>query len=131
MLAGQRSARVHAVRQDLGRDFDRLLRLTGNPLVVADERMQVAVACMEDIADTQSGPLLERANPPEDLGQLGARDHAVLHVVVRRHASHRGERRLASLPDPLALRLIFRHFHREGAGLLAQRFDDGEELVDF
>ena len=37
----------------------------------------------------------ERADPAEHLRQLRARHDAVLHVVVRRHAAHRGERRLA------------------------------------
>ena len=45
----------------------------------------------------------------EHLRQLRARHHAVLHVVVRRDAPHRGERRLAPLPDARALLLVWRH----------------------
>ena len=47
----------------------------------------------------------ERGDAGEDLGQLRARDDAVLDVVVRRDPAHRGERRLPALPDPRALRL--------------------------
>ena len=59
--------------------------------------------------------LAERADPAEHFGQLRARHDAVLHVVVRRHAAHRGERRLAALPDARALLVVLRHFDRRGA----------------
>ena len=44
------------------------------------------------------------ADAAQHFGQLRARHDAVLHVVVRRDAAHRGERGLAAFPDPLALR---------------------------
>ena len=82
------------------------LRLPGNLLVVADQRMQVAVAGMEHVADAQAAARLELADALEHLGQLRARHDAVLHVVVRRHAPHRRERALPPLPDPRAMFLV-------------------------
>ena len=72
-----------------------------------------------NIADAEAATLRQRADAAEHLGQLGPRHHAVLHVVVRRHAAHRGECRLAAFPDPLPLRLILGHLHRQRAALLA------------
>ena len=59
---------------------------------------------MEDVADAQARGPFELADAVQHLGQPGARHDAVLHVVVRRHPAHRGERRLPALPDPRALR---------------------------
>ena len=43
---------------------------------------------------------------PSTSASARARDHAVLHVVVRRDAAHGGEGRLACAPDQLALGLV-------------------------
>ena len=64
--------------------------------VVADERVQVAVAGVEDVGDDQPVLLGQLVDPLEHLGQLGARDHAVLDEVVGRDPAHRRERRLAA-----------------------------------
>ena len=82
MLAGERAAGV-----DAG-DEDRLGQLgarSASPvdvLVVEDERMEVAVAGMEDIADAEAVLALELGDPAQHLGQLRPRDDAVLDVVV-------------------------------------------------
>ena len=54
VLAGQRAAGIDAVAEDLGRHRLGPLGLPGHLLVVADQRMQVAVAGMEDVADAQA-----------------------------------------------------------------------------
>ena len=69
-------------------------------LVVADERMQVAVTGMEHVADANALALAELTDPPEDFRQLRARHDAVLHVVVGRDSPHRRERGLPPFPDP-------------------------------
>ncbi len=112
VLAGDRAARLDAVVQDLGRDRLGVLGLAGNRGVVADQRVQVAVAGVKDVADAQPRALREIADAPQHFGQLRPRHDAVLHVVVRRDPSHRGKRRLASFPDPLALALVARDLHR-------------------
>src|SRR4051794_16192711 len=92
--------------------------------------MQVAVAGMEDVADAKSRANRQVADAAEDLGQPGSRYDAVLHVIVRRNASHRGERRLPALPDAIALTLIASDLHRDGARVAADLFDGGKEFVD-
>ena len=74
--------------------------------VVQHERVQVAVARVEDVGDAHVVLLGQLLDARQHLGQLGARDHAVLHVVVGREPAHRGERRLARLPDQRALGLV-------------------------
>ena len=107
VLAGDRSAGLDAVGQDLGGHRLGPLRLPRDLLVVADQRVQVAVAGVEHVADAQPRALLRAARMrPSTSGSLRARHHAVLHVVVRRHAAHRGERRLAALPDARALLVV-------------------------
>ena len=60
VLAGDRAAGLDAVRQDLRRDLLGVLRLARDRLVVADERVQVAVARVKDVADAQARSRFER-----------------------------------------------------------------------
>jgi hypothetical protein len=85
--------------------------------------VQVAVAGVEDVGDDQPVLVAERGDPVEHLRQLRARDHPVLDEVVRRDPAHRRERRLAGLPEALALFLVARHAHVVGAVALADRGD--------
>ena len=87
---------------------------------------------MEHVADAQARPRFEIADPVQHLRQPGARHDAVLHVVVRRDAAHRRERRLAPLPDPRALLVGLarpRSSSRRGAG--RSRSTIVEELAHF
>jgi hypothetical protein len=54
VLAGDRSAGVDAVLKDLRRDVLGQVALTGDPFVVANQRMQVAVAGMEHVPDAEA-----------------------------------------------------------------------------
>ena len=76
------------------------------PAVVADQRVQVAVAGVEHVGDRQPVLRGELVDAGEHLGQPGARDHAVLDEVVGREAAHGGERGLAGLPEQCPLRLV-------------------------
>src|SRR3712207_5160013 len=58
VLPGDRAAGLHARDDDLARQLLRALGLALDALVVADERMQVPVAGVEDVADLQ--PVLPR-----------------------------------------------------------------------
>ena len=101
MLAGQRAARIEASVEDrLGQDSRALGLAFGG--VVEDERMEVAVARMEDIADPQAVRHRQLLDAAQHLGEASPRNDAVLHVVVRRHATHRREGGLASPPEECA-----------------------------
>ena len=129
VLAGERAARVEAGAEDrLGQLLGRLgLALRG---VVEYERVQVAVACVEDVADAEAVLLRELADPAQHLGELRPRHDAVLHVVVRRHPAHRRERALAAEPEKGALGVVPRHAHLEGAALAADPVDGRRVLLD-
>ena len=108
VLPGQRATDVHADLEDRLGELLRALRLALVAAVVEDERVEVAVAGVEDVADAQPVVALELADPLEHLGQLRARDDAVLDVVVGADPAHRGERRLASLPEERPLGVVGR-----------------------
>ena len=102
VLAGEAAARGHAQLEDL---VARLLgplglgRIVG---VVEDQRVQVAVAGVEDVGDAQAVPVADVRDGDQHLAQLAERDHAV-HAVVVGDAADGAERGLAALPDGGAL----------------------------
>ena len=80
--------------------------------VVEHQRVQVAVAGVEDIADAQAVLALELVDAAQDLAAAAsaarrrpARSSSAL------IAPHRGERRLAALPDERALGVVARDAH--------------------
>ena len=121
MLACDRAARVDARGHDQPRQLLRALGLARYRGVVADERVQVPVTGVEDVRHPQAVLARELVDPPQHLRQARARDHAVLHVVVGRDPAHRGERRLAGLPDQLPLGVGARDAHAVRAVSLAHR----------
>ncbi len=80
--------------------------------VEREERVEVAVAGVEDVGDDEPVALGDRVHAGEDLGELGARHHAVVQVVVGRDLRNRAERGLASLPDQRALGVVGGHADR-------------------
>ncbi len=96
--------------QALGRRF-----LSRDARVVQHQRVQVAVAGVEDVGDAQARGAGQRLDLGQHARDLGARDDAVLHDVVGRQPSHRRERALAPLPHQLALVLVGRHAHLDRA----------------
>ena len=130
VLAGDRAARLDAVLQNLSGDLDGALRLAGHALVVANQRMQVAIAGMEHVANPQPRSYGQVANLPEHFRQPRSRHDAVLHVVVRRHTAHRGERRFAAPPDARALLVIRRDLDGRGTGTPARLLDDLKQRSD-
>src|SRR6185436_8435212 len=105
--------------EDLARQLLGALGLALDGAVVADEGVEVAVAGVEDVGHLHVVLGRELIDAVEHLGQLRARDDAVLDEVVRADAAHRRERRLAGLPEELALGLVARDPHVVGAALLA------------
>ena len=74
VLASQRSPNVETIGQDFRGNLFGQFGLTVNRVVVTDERVQVAVAGVEHVANRQAGLDFELTDPPEHLRQLAARD---------------------------------------------------------
>ena len=91
--------------------------------VVEHQRVQVAVAGVEDVGHPQPGLVAHLGDPVEHLGEPGAGHHAVLHEVVGGDPADRGERRLAAPPDRRALVGGARDVQPGAAVLLADRLD--------
>src|SRR5262249_35448936 len=70
MLPGNGAAGLDAVLQNLSCHGFGVRGLTGNGLVVADQRMQVAVAGVEHVANPQAGAGLESSDATEDFRKL-------------------------------------------------------------
>jgi len=82
MLAGDGAADLDAQFQQASAQFLGALQFAGLVGVEQDQRMQVAVAGMEDIGHAQSVFLGQLGGAPQHLGQGAARDGAVHAVVV-------------------------------------------------
>ena len=80
--------------------------LVGVALVVEQDRVDVAVAGVEDVGDAQAVALADGGDGAQDVGHLGARHDAVLRAVVRRQPADRAEGALAALPQRRALGLV-------------------------
>src|SRR6202008_1980115 len=111
------TAVAQADAQDLARDLFRFRFFTRDARVVEDERVQVAVAGVEDVGDAQAGLRAERGDLAQHGRDVLARDHAVLDVIVRRDAADRGERGLAAFPGQRAFRVVLRGTDLERAGI--------------
>ena len=76
--------------------------------------MQITIPCVEDIGHPiavlgpQGGDFLQ------DVGQLGAGDDPILHVIVGAEFAHGGKGRLAPFPQPQPFFRIRRHCHLAG-----------------
>ena len=121
VLAGDRAADLRADLHDLGAGLHHTLLLARLARIVEDVRMQVAVAGVEHVADAQAVRGDDLVHAREHVRQLRARDDAVHHHVRGRHAAVGAERRLASLPEQLALGLVARRPHLARAARRGRR----------
>src|SRR5207253_3049501 len=93
-----------ALGQNLVAGVQNLLHLIREALVEHQDRVNVAVAGVEDVADTEAVLLRGGLNVPHDLRELRPRYDAVLGAVTRiAQAADRAERLLAGLPERHAL----------------------------
>ena len=109
VLARDRPADFDAELEDFRAERLRLLGVAGTVRVVEDQRMQVAVACVEHVHARQ--PELDRqfGDSLQDRRQCPTRNRTVDTVVGRRDAPGGSERRLAPRPEALALFVAGRH----------------------
>src|SRR5205823_12819059 len=106
----ERDARL----ENLAPSDEHPLDLVAIALVVEQDRMDVAVAGVEDIGDPQALLFGDPADDAQDLGHLGARHDAVLRAVVGRQTADGAEGALAALPERRALGLVGGDAHLAG-----------------
>src|SRR5690348_10363852 len=70
VLAGDRTAGVYTVAEDLARRVLRELRLSGNLLVVTNQRMEIAVAGVKHVTDRETTANRQLADALQHLRQL-------------------------------------------------------------
>src|SRR5581483_643021 len=123
VLAGHAAAEFDALAQNVmsgGESTPHLVRIA---FIIKHERMNVAVAGVENIRDAQPMPLTARADETHHLRQFAARHHAVLRQEIRAQTANGAERALAAFPKVHALLLRFGHAHFAGAILFANLND--------
>src|SRR5206468_3638453 len=124
------AADLDAGAQDVGAELLGARKLAWIVGVVEDERVEVAVAGVEDVGDAQTVFLREPAHPRQHLGEAAPRDRPVHAVIVGRDAADRGEGRLAAGPEGEALLLAAADADRDGLVLAGDALDRLEEMVD-
>jgi hypothetical protein len=103
VFPGDGAAHGHAEFQDPAAEFLGAFQFAGGVGIVEDERMQVAITGMEDVADRQAVFLREGGDAVQDLGEVLARYGAVHAVVIRRQPGCRWRRHHAVPPRPVRL----------------------------
>src|SRR5690349_3349890 len=101
MLACQYPADLHTQPQDVGAERFSALQLTFLVRIVHDEWMEVAIAGVEYIGNTQSVLVRHLAHAGEHARQRSAWNRAIHAVVIRRDAANRGKCCLPARPEQL------------------------------
>ena len=109
MLARHRAAHGHAGFQNVCAKLFAAVHLVGVVCIKQNQRVQVAVACMEHVQAAQLVFLFHLLNGLQDVGQTLARDGAVHAHVVGADAARGGERVFAAAPKLHALRFVAAH----------------------
>ena len=123
VLAAQRAAGRGAHAHDLGARVDHPLLGAGHVGVPQDQRVQVAVAGVEDVGDAEARFARDLLDARQRRRQLGARHHAVDGVVVGREPADRGKRAFAARPERGALGVVLGQPHVERAVVAAHLVD--------
>ncbi len=131
VFAGDGAARGEAKVENFHRKRESAFFLAGNPAVVENEWVEIAVAGVKNIGDAQAGLLTEPRDFSHHLRKGGAGNHAVLDDVVGRDAAHGGEGRFAAFPNERALGVGLRDADFPRALRKANFIDVGEESFDF
>src|SRR5512134_3978984 len=103
VLAGDRAADLDALLEHLAGELLGAMQLVRVVRVEQDQRVQVAVAGVEDVRAAQAVLALQFGDELQHRAEARARNRAVHAVVVGRDAAHRRERGLPAGPEPAAL----------------------------
>ena len=120
---------MHSRRISAAQRLGAIVR-AGVAAVEQDQRVQVAVAGVEDVGDADAVLAAERLDADQRLAEAAARHDAVLDDEVGAEAADRRERRLAALPDRHPLVGVLRDADFVGAGGADQRLELDELRVD-
>src|SRR4051812_18767256 len=99
MFACHAAAAVEAFGKDLAAGRQHALDLIGVPFVKQQNWMQVAVARMEHVDNSNVVFRAYRADALQNVWQLGSRYDTILRAVARAQSADRAERLLAGLPQ--------------------------------
>ena len=141
VLAGNRAAHVDAGANNLRAGGNGAAELVAVASVERDQRMQVAISRVKNVADLESVFLADFFQAAQRFRQLGARNHAIHRVIGWRNAAHRAKGVFAAFPQQIALGGVaryahlhgvvqaanVRHFSRVGFHFLAQAVDIDEQ----
>src|SRR5262245_21880347 len=119
VLAGHRATHGNARAQELLVRRLRALELIGYAIVVEDERVEVAIARVEDVRDLDAVTGANGKELAHDLRQSRARDYGVLQEIGRRQPADGPRGLLAPLPEERALGVVRRDTDLQGAPLPA------------
>src|SRR5215212_9409757 len=106
VLARERPTVLQAGEDDLPGQLFGLVGLTRGVVVVEDERVEVAVAGVEDVGDPEAVLFAQVRYLLQYGTELRARDDPVLDVVIVGDGSHRPECSLPALPEQGALLVV-------------------------
>src|SRR5258708_25732014 len=129
VLAGEDAADLDAEAQDIGAERLGALELARLVGIVKDQRMEVAVAGMNDVGDAQPIVVRQHPHPRQHLRQATARDGAVHAVVIRRDPPDRGEGSLAAGPEGKAFLLALADPDRDRRVRLGDRSYAFDQMV--
>src|SRR5438445_8861053 len=99
VFAAQATTEINAGTEDRFPCLQHALDLLGIALVVQHQRVQIAIASVEDIGNTQTVGGTDLLEPAQGFGQACTRNHAVMRIIIRTQASYRPERLLTPLPE--------------------------------
>src|SRR5260370_37810471 len=103
VLAGERTADLHAIADDFGGGFEGAFELRGITRIVEDDGMQVAVAGVKNIADLKAVLLADLLDAAQRLRKFRTRNNAVENVIAGGKAAERTERRFPPFPREVAV----------------------------
>ena len=131
VFAGEAATDLDAELQDVGAEVFGAVEAVGVVGVEHDQRVEVAVAGVEDVGDTEGVLGAELGDAFEDEGELRRWDGAVHAEVVGADAADGAEGSLAAFPDGQGLFRRFGDLQADGVEAFADGLDAVEKIILF